>query len=135
PPRTTHFNKYGGVWPPHCVIGTPGAEFHPDLHLPSGVTLVSKGMGDTEDAYSAFQARDASGLALDSILRRVGVQHIYIGGLATDYCVKSSTLDALASGLRVTLVVEAMRAVNLRPLDGENALAQMRAAGAVDYVS
>src|SRR5438132_588335 len=88
PPHTTHFKQYGGVWPPHCVMGTHGAEFHPDLHLPPGAVVVSKGMGETEDAYSAFEARDESEKRLGALLAEHGVRHLYVMGLATDYCVK-----------------------------------------------
>ena len=130
PPRTTHFQAYGGVWPPHCVIGTRGAEFHPDLKLPAGVTVVSKGMGETEDAYSAFQARDDAGTPLRALLEQHGVKHLYVGGLATDYCVRSSVLDAVENGFGVSLIADGVRAVNLRPTDGEQALAAMQAAGA-----
>lgn len=130
PPKTTHFEEFGGIWPPHCVMDTYGAEFHPDLHLPPGVTVVSKGMGETEDAYSAFQARDDGGTLLRQLLEREHVTQLYVGGLATDYCVRSSTLDALAAGLRVTLIPDAIRAVNLQPTDGDQALAEMRRAGA-----
>jgi len=135
PAKTTHFKEFGGVWPPHCVMGTRGAEFHLDLHLPARATVVSKGMGEREDAYSAFQARDESGTLLAALLAEKNVRHLYIGGLATDYCVRSSTLDALADGLRVTLVADGMRAVNLQPTDGDKALAEMRAAGADEYES
>jgi nicotinamidase/pyrazinamidase len=130
PPRTTHFKEFGGVWPPHCVQGTPGAEFHPGLHLPPSATIVSKGMGETEDAYSAFQARDDREQPLAALLRERGVRHLYVMGLATDYCVKASTLGALDEGFSVTLVQGGMGAVNLEPADGEQALAAMRAAGA-----
>jgi nicotinamidase/pyrazinamidase len=133
PPRTTHFRDFGGVWPPHCVMGTRGAEFHPNLHLPDGATVVSKGMGETEDAYSAFQARDESGTGLAELLNKRGVRHLYVMGLATDYCVKFSALDGLQDGLRVTLVRDGVRAVNLEPDDGERALAAMHAAGADEY--
>ena len=135
PPRTTHFKEFGGVWPPHCVMGTLGAEFHPDLRLPPTATVVSKGMGEHEDAYSAFQARDDSGTLLVALLARDNVRHLYIGGLATDYCVRSSALDGLTNGFRVTLIRDGMRAVNLQPTDGDQALAEMRAAGAEDYES
>jgi nicotinamidase/pyrazinamidase len=135
PATTTHFKQFGGVWPPHCVRGTRGAEFHPHLRLPTHATVVSKGMGEQEDAYSAFQARDESGTLLGELLAQEHVSHIYIGGLATDYCVRSSTLDALTDGFRVTLVPDAMRAVNLQPTDGDKALADMRAAGADEYDS
>ena len=133
PPKTTHFKENGGIWPAHCVMGTPGAEFHPSLRVPRRALIVSKGMGADEDAYSAFQARDDSGTLLADLLANQAVGHVYIGGLATDYCVKSSTLDALANGLRVTLIPDAMRAVNLQPTDGDRALADMRAAGADEY--
>jgi nicotinamidase/pyrazinamidase len=134
PPRTTHFKEFGGVWPPHCVMGTHGAQFHPDLHLPSVATIVSKGMGEHEDAYSAFQARDDSGALLGQLLESTGVRRLYVGGLATDYCVKSSALDGLASGFQVTLIRDAMRPVNLQPSDGDQALAELHAAGATDWV-
>jgi nicotinamidase/pyrazinamidase len=130
PPRTTHFADSGGVWPPHCVAGTRGAEFHPALKVPSEAVIVSKGMGETEDAYSAFQARDANETSLDQLLRTRNVQHVYVMGLATDYCVKASALSGIEHGFRVTLVPDGMRAVNLNPLDGEAALEELRAAGA-----
>jgi nicotinamidase/pyrazinamidase len=130
PPKTTHFKEYGGVWPPHCVMDTRGAEFHPDLRLTSDAVVVSKGMGETEDAYSAFAARDDSNILLSALLKARNVNHLYIAGLATDYCVKNSVLDALNLRLGVTLVPEGMRAVNLQPTDGEQALAEMRARGA-----
>jgi nicotinamidase/pyrazinamidase len=131
PPRTTHFQAFGGVWPPHCVQGTPGAAFHPDLHLPPGAVIVSKGMGETEDAYSAFQARDEHERPLARLLRERGVQHLYVMGLATDYCVKASALGGLEAGVRVTVVSDGMRAVNLQPTDGEQAIAELQAAGVV----
>ncbi len=130
PPRTTHFKEYGGVWPAHCVMGTPGADFHPNLHVPPDAVIVSKGMGETEDAYSAFAARDDSNTLLGALLKARNVIHLYIGGLATDYCVKSSALDGLEQGLGVTLIFDGIRAVNLEPTDGEQALAEMEARGA-----
>jgi nicotinamidase/pyrazinamidase len=130
PPRTTHFREHGGAWPAHCVMGTPGADFHPDLRLPGSAVVVSKGMGESEDAYSAFQARDEAQTPLETLLRERGVQHVYVMGLATDYCVKSSTLAGLEIGFRVTVVLEGMRAVNLQPNDGQQALEEMRNAGA-----
>ncbi len=131
PARTTHFREFGGVWPPHCVQGTPGASFHPALKLPDGVVIVDKGMGEDEDAYSAFQARTAPGKLLPELLREHGVQHLYLMGLATDYCVKATALSAREHGFKVTVVADGVRAVNLRPHDGEAALEEMRAAGAV----
>jgi nicotinamidase/pyrazinamidase len=129
PPRTTHFTSFGGIWPPHCVMDTPGAEFHADLRIPSEATLISKGMGEAEDAYSAFQARDDSGALLGELLRRDGVHHLYVMGLATDYCVKASAIGGLDAGLKVTVVPAGMRAVNLQPHDGDTALGEMRQAG------
>ena len=130
PPRTVHFQAYGGTWPPHCVQGTPGAEFHPDLRLPEGAIVVSSGMREDEDGYSAFDARDDSGRPLADLLRDRGIRRLYLGGLATDYCVKASVLDGRREGFEVTVFEDAVRAVNLQPDDGARALDEMRAAGA-----
>ncbi len=130
PAVTTHFAIYGGAWPVHCVGGEPGADFHPELRLPGMTRVVSKGQGANEDAYSAFQARDESGTLLPELLRREGVDHIYIGGLATDYCVKATVLDALRSGFRATALLDASRGVNVAPSDSEEAIAEIVAAGA-----
>ena len=130
PPKTTHFKEYGGVWPPHCVMGTRGAEFHPALRVPGTATIISKGMGETEDAYSAFQALDDAGLLLGKLLEERGIKHLYLGGLATDYCVRFSALDALTNGYRVTLIPDGMKAVNVQAGDGDRALIEMATAGA-----
>jgi nicotinamidase/pyrazinamidase len=124
PPQTRHFTAYGGTWPVHCVRGTRGAEFHEDLLDDPRVRVVSKGLGD-EDNYSAFD-----GTTLAEELRGQGVREVWVGGLATDYCVKNTVLDALRAGFRVRALSDAMRAVNLQPGDDERALAEMRAAGA-----
>jgi len=130
PRETTHFDSRGGPWPPHCVQGERGAEFHPDLHLPSATRVVSKGQGATEEAYSALQARDESGAPLLDLLRLAGADDVYVGGLATDYCVRATVLDVLRSGMRATLLVDASRGVNVRPGDSEEAIAAMVGAGA-----
>lgn len=130
PPRTTHFKPCGGEWPVHCVQGTPGAAFHPDLVLPGEAIVVSKGMGETEDAYSAFQARDEQGTMLADLLHQRGVEHLYVMGLATDYCVKASTLGGLDAGFRATVVPAGCRAVNLQPGDDAHAWQAMRQRGA-----
>ncbi|HEY7295444.1 MAG TPA: bifunctional nicotinamidase/pyrazinamidase [Dehalococcoidia bacterium] len=130
PARTTHFQAFGGVWPPHCVQETPGSAFHPDLHLPPATRIVSKGMGAEEDAYSGFQARLSDGTGLAEALRDGGVQHVFVGGLATDYCVKATVLDALAQGFATTLLLDASRGVNLQPHDAELAIEAMVDAGA-----
>jgi nicotinamidase/pyrazinamidase len=133
PPRTTHFAEFGGVWPPHCVAGTRGAEFHPALNVPPAAVIISQGMGETEDAYSAFQARDANAMTLDELLNKSEVKHLYVLGLATDYCVKASALGGIEHGFRVTLVTDGMRAVNIKPQDGDDALKELRKAGAGIY--
>jgi nicotinamidase/pyrazinamidase len=121
---TKHFADFGGTWPVHCVQGTRGAEFHADLLEDPRIRIISKGMGD-EDSYSAF---DGTSLAED--LRRRGVSEVWVGGLATDYCVKNTVLDALREGFRVRAVSDAMRAVNLHPGDDTRAIEEMRTAGA-----
>ena len=130
PAETTHFQTRGGPWPPHCVQGTYGAEFHPDLRLPAGAIVVSKGMGPAEDGYSAFVGRDAHGQKLESVLRELGVQRLVVGGLATDYCVLNSVLEALEAGLKVEVLCRGIRGVDLQPGDSARALEQMRSAGA-----
>ncbi|HZQ99441.1 MAG TPA: bifunctional nicotinamidase/pyrazinamidase [Chloroflexota bacterium] len=130
PEQTTHFQSGGGPWPPHCVANQPGAAFHPDLRLPATATVVSKGTGPTEDAYSAFQARDASGRPLDQILRDTGTRRLVVGGLATDYCVRATVLDALRAGYQVEVLRDGVRGVDVRPGDSERAIEEMTAAGA-----
>lgn len=130
PPETVHFQAQGGPWPPHCVQGTLGAAFHPDLTLPEAVVIVSKGMDPNEDAYSAFQARSlAEDRMLGEYLRARGVEHLYILGLALDYCVKWSALDAAREGLRATVLIDATRAVNVRPHDAEETIEALVRAG------
>jgi nicotinamidase/pyrazinamidase len=124
PPTTKHFAAHGGTWPVHCVQETEGAEFHPALSDDPRVVVVSKGTGD-EDTYSAFDDTN-----LTERLRARGVEEVWVGGLATDYCVKQSVLDALRAGFKVRAISDAMRAVNLQPDDGARALEEMRAAGA-----
>jgi nicotinamidase/pyrazinamidase len=124
PEKTKHFAAYGGTWPVHCVQNTKGAEFHPGLIDDMHIRVVSKGLGD-EDSYSAFDGTD---LALQ--LRRLGIEEVWVGGLATDYCVKNTVLDALKEGFRVKALKNAMRAVELKPGDGELAIAEMKKAGA-----
>jgi nicotinamidase/pyrazinamidase len=133
PQITRHFRDYGGPWPVHCVQGTHGAEFHPGLELPadpSGVVVVSKGEDPEEDAYSAFQAKVDGGVSLAEALRGRGVERVYVGGLATDYCVKSTVLDALKNGFQATFLVDASRGVNLSSHDSERAIEEMVRAGA-----
>jgi nicotinamidase/pyrazinamidase len=131
PARTTHFAAFGGAWPPHCVQETAGAALHAALRLPPGAQIVSKGTGPEEDAYSCFQARAADGTDFAALLARGGVRRLFVGGLATDYCVRATALDARRAGLEVVVLEDAVRAVDVAPGDGERALAEMTAAGAV----
>jgi nicotinamidase/pyrazinamidase len=124
PARTKHFAEYGGTWPVHCVQGTRGAEFHEGLIDDPRIEIISKGMGD-EDNYSAFD-----GTTLAARLRERGVQEVWVGGLATDYCVKNTALDAVREGFQVRAVADAMRAVEVKPGDGQRAIEEMRHAGA-----
>lgn len=119
------FQPAGGVWPPHCVAGSPGADFAPGLALPEQTTIISKATTESKDAYSGFE--DTT-LARD--LQANGVRRVFIGGLATDYCVLSTVNDALAAGFEVIVLEDAVRAVNVQPEDGKNALATMRRNGA-----
>jgi nicotinamidase/pyrazinamidase len=129
PPVTRHFQAYGGVWPTHCVQGTPGAAFHPGLAPPDGAVIVSKGMDPEQDAYSAFQAEDPSGRRLPTILKERGIRRLYVGGLATDYCVRATVLDALRDGFEVVVLTDAIGAVDLAPGDGARAIHEIRGAG------
>lgn len=124
PRQTKHFAEFGGTWPVHCVQDTKGAEFHPDLINDPRIRTIAKGMGD-EDSYSAFDGTD-----LAQQLRQLSVQEVWVGGLATDYCVKNTVLDALKEGFQVKAVEDAMRAVEVNAGDGERAIEEMRSAGA-----
>ena len=124
PPTTKHFAAHGGTWPDHCVQNTKGAEFHPELRNDPRIKVISKGLGD-KDCYSAFDETD-----LAQQLKQEQVGEVVVGGLATDYCVKNTVLDAIKNGFDVKAVEEAMRPVELAPGDGEKAIQEMRAAGA-----
>jgi nicotinamidase/pyrazinamidase len=120
------FHARGGPWPEHCVQDTPGAAFAPQLDLPEDAIIVSKATQADQEAYSTF-----SGTGLAQRLREAGVQRVLIGGLATDYCVRYSTRDALAEGFEVIVLDDAVRAVNVQPGDGARAKEEMKASGAV----
>ncbi|HMH45072.1 MAG TPA: nicotinamidase [Pyrinomonadaceae bacterium] len=125
PAQTKHFAIYGGTWPVHCVQGTTGAEFHADLLDDSRITIISKGIDESADGYSGFD-----GTGLGELLRDQGVNEVWVGGLATDYCVKQTVLDAVRQGFRVKALADAMRPVNVKPDDGREAVKEMRQAGA-----
>ena len=130
PPDSRHFAEHGGQWPVHCVQGTPGARLHHGLELPASAAIVTKGQGRDDEGYSAMAGQVAGrGTLVDDLAAR-GVDHLYVGGLATDYCVKHSVLDALQHGMGVTVLTDAIRAVDVEPGDGTRALDEMRNAGA-----
>ncbi|MBI5023472.1 MAG: bifunctional nicotinamidase/pyrazinamidase [Candidatus Omnitrophica bacterium] len=129
PARTKHFKDFGGPWPVHCAQNTPGAAFHPALKLPPRTIIVSKGMDPEKDSYSAFQAIDERGRPLLGILKDLDVKELWIGGLATDYCVKASVLDALKN-FKVRLLMDAIKGVNIHPDDAKTAVEEMLKAGA-----
>ena len=130
PAITTHFAQYGGQWPVHCVQDTIGARFHSALRLPATTTVVSKGERPDAAGYSAFEGRTADGNLLLDQLRTDGVTHLFVGGLATDYCVRASVLDARSAGLTVTVLQDAIAGVDLHPGDCLHAVAEMRERGA-----
>lgn len=130
PPQTHHFREFGGDWPVHCVAGTAGADFHPDLRLPPETMILAKGIDPALDGYSAFEAVSDNGVSLAELLAQLGVQRLYIGGLATDYCVLATTLEARQRGLAVTVLTDAIAGVELLPGDATTALAKMKRAGA-----
>jgi nicotinamidase/pyrazinamidase len=130
PENTRHFKIHGGLWPPHCIQGTQGAEFRADLALPDDVVIVSAGMAPDEEGYSGFDGKDGNGAGLADLLRARGVERVFVGGLATDYCVKETVLDALRHGFKAVLLEDAVRGVNLRPDDSKRAIAEMVSAGA-----
>lgn len=120
------FRQQGGPWPPHCVAGTPGAAFHDKLDLPADARIISKATTVEKDAYSGFADTE-----LNDLLQALGIHRVFVGGLATDYCVLNTVKDALSHGYTVFLLTDAVRAVNVRPDDGKHALEEMARLGAV----
>jgi nicotinamidase/pyrazinamidase len=124
PPGHGSFVEQGGPWPEHCVQGTPGAELHPNLDLSLVQEVVRKGTDPVTDAYSGFLDSD-----LAERLRSRGVRRVFIAGLATDYCVKNTALDAVKLGFETAVVVDACRAVDVQTGDGDAALREVETAG------
>src|SRR5207253_487837 len=125
---TPHFKKDGGIWPVHCVHGTWGADFHPDLQVKG--EIIRKGVGG-EDGYSGFTVRDPvtgeeSKTPLEDLLREADVERLVVLGLATDYCVKETVLDAVRLGFDTTVLRGGIRPVNLQPADADKAIEQMK---------
>ena len=125
PPMHCSFRERGGPWPAHCVQATRGAALAGGLASRTGLPVVSKGMDAGRDAYSGFD-----GTSLDALLRELGARRLFVCGLATDYCIRATVLDALRLGYEALVVSDAIAAVNAREGDGARAIAQMRGAGA-----
>lgn len=117
------FKKQGGIWPPHCVANTKGADFHPGLKVENAIHIF-KGTDKNKEAYSGFQGTDLSGK-----LKENGIRRIFITGLATDYCVKATALDGLKQGFEVVVISDAIKGVDVNPDDSKKALQEMKDAG------
>src|SRR5918993_1595096 len=133
PESTPHFQKDGGIWPVHCVAGTWGAELYPGLDVPTDTSIIRKGTNG-EDGYSGFTMRDpATGQTiateLEALLRANEVTDVVVLGLATDYCVKATALDAIGLGFHATVLTTGCAAVNLERGDGDKALEDLESAG------
>jgi nicotinamidase/pyrazinamidase len=125
PDNHSSFKPFGGIWPPHCIRNSPGAEFHPGLKLSKAAMIISKGTDPNIEAYSGFQHT-----TLGEWLSVHEVETVCVGGLATDYCVKSTVLDALKAGFKTVYLADASRGVNVKAGDSERAEEEMRKAGA-----
>jgi nicotinamidase/pyrazinamidase len=131
PQNTGHFREFGGMWPPHCMQNSNGAAFHPALRLPESTLIISKGSDPDTDAYSAFDGLIAGSTPLADILANLHIRRLYIGGLATDYCVLNSVQDARKNGFEVTVLADAIAGVDITAGDSEKALEKMRLSGVV----
>lgn len=125
PPEHKHFQVHGGPWPHHCLQGTWGAEFHPALDASRVQEVVQKGMDVELDGYSGFAGTD-----LVERLRGRGVRRVFVAGLATDYCVKATAVEAIDNGFETYVLTDVIRAVDVQPGDGDRALDSMAEAGA-----
>jgi len=130
PAVTSHFKAYGGEWPPHCVQSTAGAQFHPGLKLPSDTIVISKGDSPDRPGYSAFDGHTPQGTTLLDDLHDRGIDRLYVAGIATEYCVKATVVDALRFGLRVSVLPDAIAGIDVHPGDAHRALEDMAKAGA-----
>jgi nicotinamidase-related amidase len=120
------FRQRGGPWPPHCVQGTHGAAFHPQLDLRPDMQIINKGADIDRDSYSAFGGTD-----LNARLLQKGIKRIWVGGLAQEYCVRDTALDGIRNGFEVHVIVDGTRPVDVTPGDGKRALETIEAAGAI----
>lgn len=125
PPNHISFKAHGGPWPPHCIQESKGTEFHPNLKLPEGTMIISKAFDPQRETYSGFD-----GTILGEELKKEGVSRVFVGGLATDYCVKNTVLDALKLGFEAVLLTDAIRGIDATPGDSEKAIEEMERRGA-----
>ena len=129
PENHVSFKSRGGLWPPHCIKNTWGAEFPKNLRLPPDTIIISKAFIENEEAYSGFQ-----GTNLDKVLKEMNINRLFIGGLATEYCVRATVLDALELGYQVILLLDAIKGVNVNPGDSEKAIREMINRGAIGII-
>src|SRR4051812_22297735 len=129
PAVTTHFKEYGGQWPAHCVQETAGAQFHADMKLPADTVVISKGEDPARPGYSAFDGQTSDGKTLLHDLRDRQVTRLYVGGIATDYCVKATAIDGAEAGLDVCVLRDAVTGIDVRPGDVDRALEDMSRSG------
>jgi nicotinamidase/pyrazinamidase len=125
PPNHASFKPFGGIWPPHCIQNAEGAEFHPDLKLPKEAKIISKATDPQRESYSGFDDTE-----LEAELKRQGIQRVFVGGLATDYCVKNTVLDALKLGFEAVLLDDAIKGINKNSRDSDEAIEEMIRKGA-----
>ncbi|HVO36911.1 MAG TPA: nicotinamidase [Candidatus Acidoferrum sp.] len=125
PPNHMSFKPFGGIWPPHCIQNTEGAKFHADLKLPKEAKIISKATDPLRESYSGFD-----GTELDAELKKQGIIRVFVGGLATDYCVKNTVLDALRLGFEAVLLNDATKGINKSPRDSAEAIEEMIRKGA-----
>jgi nicotinamidase/pyrazinamidase len=133
PPHTPHFAKDGGIWPDHCIQDTWGAQLHPALVTTDDIRIIRKGTNG-EDGYSAFSMRDPTTsetipTELGDVLKKADIEDVVVTGLATDYCVRATALDSATLGFRTSVLTDAIAAVDIKPGDGDAAIADMAAAG------
>jgi nicotinamidase/pyrazinamidase len=130
PVQSSHFKDFGGLWPVHCIRNSRGAAFHPKLKLAREAILLYKGMDPQKEGYSVFQSEDPRGVSFPNLLKLLKVGELYVGGLATDYCVKFTVLEALKHGIKVRLLIDAIKGVDLKAKDSKEAIKKMVKAGA-----
>jgi nicotinamidase/pyrazinamidase len=118
------FKPFGGPWPMHCLQDSEGAKFSPDLKLPKDVKVISKATDPNREAYSSFD-----GTTLESELKESGIKRVFVGGLATDYCVRTTVLDGVKIGFKMLLLMDAIRGINVQSDDSDKAVQEMLTAG------